>query len=184
MSNNVYQVLNISGNSPEELMALTGLNGNQSGPDLNNLSAVGAWPGDKWLIQSCGEDGLNVYYQLCIVYPRGREFQMTLPWLVQEVCPSCQGQGVLYRWSRDNSSYEASPCEDCRGEGSYNYDSEINVTVNDGLGGQRVIRKRQAGRFNARLGLRGDLILNITWVEELPAPDRQGECEHRLNQAQ
>ncbi len=154
MTNSIYQVLNISGTGLDDLMALSELNKSRA----NN----------KWLIQSRSEDGLNIHYQLCIVYPRGEEFQITLPWQAREQCPNCQGQGVVYRWSRDNSNYEAAECDQCRGDGSSGYDSEINVTINDGLGGQRVIRKRQAGKFNARQGLRGDLILNITWVEELP----------------
>ena len=169
MSHNVYQVLNISGNGSEKVMALNELNQTHSG--------AADWPGEKWLIQSRDDDGLNVHYHLCIVYPHGQEFQVTLPWLAQETCPNCQGQGVVYHWSHDNSAYNAVECEDCHGDGSYSYDSEINVTINDGLGGQRVIRKRQAGRFNARLGLRGDLILNITWVEELPeSADTAGEA--------
>jgi len=166
MSHNVYQVLNISGNGSEEVMVLNELNQARTGAETRIDGDN--WPGEKWLIQSRDDDGLNVHYQLCIVYPRGQEFQVTLPWLAQETCPNCQGQGVVYRWSRDNSTYNAVECEDCHGDGAYSYDSEINITINDGVGGQRVIRKRQAGRFNASLGLRGDLILNINWVEELP----------------
>jgi len=166
MTNSIYQVLNISGHGLDELMALTELN--KSEPD-------------KWLIQSRSEDGLNVHYQLCIVYPKGEEFQVTLPWQAQRECPNCQGQGVVYRWSRDNSSYEAAACEECRGQGSAVHDSEISVTINDGLGGQRVIRKCRAGNFNARLGLRGDLILNITWVEELPRPEAEEQSEALAN---
>ncbi|MDR1044974.1 MAG: hypothetical protein LBP33_07640 [Candidatus Adiutrix sp.] len=170
MSNNVYQVLNISGNGPEELTALSG---RPAGAVGQGSSASGAWPGDKWLIQSRGEDGLSVCYQLCLIYPREQDFPPALPWPVQEVCPTCQGQGLVYRWRRDKSSYEASLCEDCRAEGPPPDNSEIDITVNDGQGGRRVIRKRPAGRYNARLGLKGDLILNITWAEELPAPDER-----------
>lgn len=167
MSNNVYQVLNITGDNSPELMALAEMNGTGLSPA--DHGAPEAQPGNKWLIQSTNDDGLNVHYQLWLVYPRGREFQVTLPWLAQESCPHCQGQGVVYKWNRDNSAYEAAQCEDCLGAGANSYDSEISITINDGLGGQRIIRKKQAGRLNARLGLRGDLILNITWVEKLPS---------------
>lgn len=165
MFHNVYQVLNITGQNSPELTALAGMNG-------AGFAAVGgpeARPGHKWLIQSIAQDGLNVHYQLWIVYPRGSEFQVTLPWQTQESCSNCQGQGMVYKWSHDNSSYESIQCEDCFGAGANSHDSEISITINDGLGGQRTIRKKQAGRLNARLGLRGDLILNITWVEKLPA---------------
>lgn len=167
MSNNVYQVLNITGDHSPELMALAEMNGSSLASAANGGPEAGA--GHKWLIQSTTEDGLNVHYQLWMVYPRGREFQVTLPWLAQEACPNCQGQGVVYKWNRSNSAYEAVQCEDCLGAGANSYDSEIAITINDGLGGQRTIRKQQAGRLNARLGLRGDLILNITWVEKLPS---------------
>jgi|GEM_PF-6214553 DnaJ-class molecular chaperone with C-terminal Zn finger domain len=167
MSHNVYQVLNITGDQSPELMALAGLNA--SGPASSNNGGHDVQVGNKWLIQSSTEDGLNVHYQLWMVYPRGREFQVTLPWRAQEACPNCQGQGVVYKWNSDNSAYEAVQCGDCLGAGANSYDSEIAITINDGIGGQRTIRKKQAGRLNARLGLRGDLILNITWVEKLPS---------------
>jgi hypothetical protein len=166
MSHQVYQVLNISGTGAEELMALSSLN--MSEPEAGAGQTAASWPGQKWLIQSRNDDGLNIYYQLCIVYPRGREFQLTLPWLAQETCPNCQGQGVVYRWNKNSSTYDAAECDDCHGEGAYSYDSDISITINDGLGGQRVIRKSRAGHFDARLGLRGDLILNITWVDQIP----------------
>lgn len=159
MTHNVYQVLNISANSSPELAALA---------EAASVGRPDSGAGHKWLIQSSGEDGLNVHYQLCLVYPRGGEFQVKLPWTAHECCPHCQGQGVVYKWNSDNSGYEAAACEDCLGVGATSYDSEISMIINDGLGGQRTIRKRQAGRLNARLGLRGDLILNITWVEKLP----------------
>ncbi|UQZ88591.1 hypothetical protein C4J81_04970 [Deltaproteobacteria bacterium Smac51] len=124
--------------------------------------------GERWFIQSCGEVGLNVFYHIYIVRPRGREFQVTLPWLVQEACPHCQGQGVVYTWNYDNSAYETSNCEECGGEGCHNYDSEIDLFIDDNLCDQPVIRKRKAGRFNPRLGQRGDLVINISWVDQLP----------------
>ena len=148
----VYQVTEITGRDNAELLTR---------PELNAES-------DRWLIQSRSEDGLNLYYQLYLVPPRGRAYHVNLPWQAQEACPHCQGEGVVYRWNKDNSAYQPAPCQDCLGQGSLNHDSEINLTINDGLGGQRVIRKSQAGRFNTRLGLRGDLILNLTWVENLP----------------
>ncbi len=123
---------------------------------------------DRWLVQSRSEDGLNLYYQLYLVPPQGRAYHVNLPWQAQQTCPHCQGEGVIYGWNEDNSAYHPTPCQDCLGQGSLNHDSEINLTINDGLGGQRVIRKSRAGRFNARLGLRGDLILNLTWVDNLP----------------
>lgn len=163
MSHNVYQVLNISDENSDSTFGVS-----NSSPDENNINAVLNQSRDKWLIQSCGEDGLNVYYQLMLVYPKGSEFLVSLPWLAQQACPHCQGHGVNYTWIRDNSSYEPSPCPKCSGEGFNQYDSEITIIINDAVGGRRVIRKRRAGRLNTRLGLRGDLILGITWVDELP----------------
>lgn len=173
MTNNIYQVLNISETPSGSVLNRPELDFSTTFPGLDE-------GGDKWLIESCGEDGLNVCYQLWVVYPRGEEFQLILPWLAQEVCPHCQGQGVVYRWSKDNAAYESMECADCQGEGSSSYDSDIRLLINDGLGGQRVIRKRQAGRFNARLGLRGDLIINISWVDELPSPPACRKADQNL----
>lgn len=156
MTHQVYQVLNIHGHGSKELAAL-------AGPERR----VGR-PGDQWLIQSRSEDGLNVVYQLYIVYPRGWEYEIKLPWKVQEICPHCQGQGLSYVWNQGQAAYEASPCSACQGQGSYSHDSEFNLVISDGLGGRRVIRKNGAGRLNARLGLRGDLVLHLTWVADLP----------------
>ena len=172
MSNNIYQVLNISETPTGAMLNMPEPESSSALPGLDEA-------GDKWLIESCGEDGLNVYYQLWVVYPRGSEYQLILPWLAQEVCSHCQGQGVVYRWSQDNAAYESLECPECRGEGSLNYDSDIRLLINDGLGGQRVIRKRQAGRFNARLGLRGDLIINISWVDELPSAEACGQTSRK-----
>jgi Zn ribbon nucleic-acid-binding protein len=124
--------------------------------------------GRKCLIQSRSEIGLNIFYHVFITRPRGAEFQISIPWQAQEVCTHCQGQGQVYSWNSDNSAYEAVDCEECGGRGNYQEDSEINIFVNDTLCEQPIIRKRKAGRFNPRLGQRGDLIINITWVDELP----------------
>jgi hypothetical protein len=169
MTHQVYQVLSINGQGSKELAALAGsrrLSGRQ---------------GDQWLIQSRSEDGLNILYQLCIVQPRGREYEIKLPWEIQEPCPHCQGQGLTYVWRQGQAAYEAVECQECRGRGASSYDSEFNLVVSDGLGGRRVIRKSGAGRLNARLGLRGDLILNLTWVEELPQPEDSYAPEADLN---
>ena len=173
MTHHVYQVLDISGRGARELAALA--------PDSEG----------KWLILNCSEDGLNIHYHLCLVVPRGKEYEIKLPREVQEICPVCQGQGLTYVWRQDRSSYEAESCRECQGQGfqSYDseislvvsdglrgrqlfrgYDSEITLVVSDGLGGRQVIRKSKAGRLNARMGLRGDLIVNLTWVETLPSP--------------
>lgn len=125
--------------------------------------------GPKCLIQSRREIGLNVFYQVCLVHPRGSAFQVNIPWQAQEACPHCQGQGQVYGWNSDNSAYEGLPCEECGGEGFYGYDSEITLFIDDSVSDQPLIRKRKAGRFNPRQGQRGDLIITITWVDELPA---------------
>ena len=153
-NNQVFQVLDISGQGARELNAL-------AGPGHNG----------QWLIQSRSEDGLNVHYQLCILYPRGREYEIKLPWEIHETCLNCQGQGTTYIWRQGRSAYEAVECPECHGRGAQSYDSELSLVVTDGLGGRQIIRKSQGGRLNARLGLRGDLILNLTWVEELPRPE-------------
>jgi hypothetical protein len=166
MSHHVYQVLSISNNQDREQAVLA--------------QAEQKAASDQWLIQSPSEDGQNIYYQLCAVYPQGRDYDLNLPWEVEEPCPSCQGQGLIYRWNRAQAAYEPAECPDCRGQGSNMAGQEFSLTVNDGLGGQRVIRKRPGGHLNARLGLRGDLIVNISWVEELPETSSCEEARTEL----
>jgi len=174
MTHNVYQVLDISGHGARELAALA--------PD----------PEGRWLILNRSEDGLNVHYHLCLVIPRrGKEYEIKLPREVQEICPACQGQGQTYIWRQTRSAYEAESCRECQGQGFQSHDSEISLLVSDGLrghhvfrncdreitlivsdglGGRQVIRKSKAGRLNSRLGHRGDLVVNLTWLESLPGP--------------
>ncbi len=83
------------------------------------------------LIQSRREIGLNIFYDVAVTRPYGREFSVSIPWQVQEVCPHCQGQGQVYSWNSDNSAYEGISCEECGGQGSNGYDSEISLFVND-----------------------------------------------------
>ena len=121
----------------------------------------------KWLIQSRYEEGLNIHYHLSLVLPQGLVYEIKLPWEAQEICPICQGQGLTYSWRQDQAAYETSPCRECLGQGFHSAHTEISLVVSDGLGGRQVIRKNQGGRLNARLGLRGDLVVNLTWVESL-----------------
>ncbi|MDR2947542.1 MAG: hypothetical protein LBV79_12470 [Candidatus Adiutrix sp.] len=162
MTNTIlYQVPNAHDTQPAALLAF---------PELADSPLARLLEGaeDKWLIESCGGDGLNVRYHLLVTTPKGGEYQIILPWLAQEICPNCQGEGLIYRWGKNNDDYECLDCPECQGEGSINHDSDIRITVNDSLRGQRVIRKSRAGRLNPRLGLRGDLIVQIEWVDELP----------------
>ena len=184
MTHHVYQVLDISGRGARELAALA--------PDSEA----------KWLILNRSEDGLNIHYHLCLVIPRGKDYEIKLPREVQEICPACQGQGLTYIWRRVRSAYEAESCLECQGQGFQIHDSEINLLVSDGfrnrqvfqdcdreitlivsdgLGGRQVIRKSKAGRLNARMGLRGDLVVNLTWVETLPGPADPPAPEPILN---
>ena len=152
MSNQFYQVLDSTGRDPRKLADLA------------------ANSEDKWRLQSRSEDGLNIYYHLCLVQPRGREYEIKLPWEAQEICSTCLGQGQIFVWRQDQAAYEATACRDCQGLGLHRHDREISLVVSDGLGDRQVIRKCRGGRLNARLGLQGDLIVNLTWVKTLPEP--------------
>ncbi len=164
MSNNAHQTTDISSLNAPELAALTELNlsGAAEGDDPPIFLT-----GDPCLVRSREDDGLNVHYQMCLAPPRGRELRVALPWLIEECCPNCQGQGVMYRWAQHNLNYTAVPCEECDGSGTLSHLDQIPLTISPELRGQRVIRKRRAGHFDARLGRRGDLILNLTWLERM-----------------
>lgn len=176
MVNNIYQVLNISDDKASTVP-------NRPGPQAP--APVLDRAGDKWLVESSGEDGLSVHYQLWLVYSGGSGFRLMPPGPAREMCPHCRGRGAADRLSGDETAYESLECVWCCGESGRDRDSDFRLLINDGLGGRRVIRKRRAGRFNARQGLRGDLIICISWVDDLPAfaAGDPGQLEIRRPQA-
>jgi len=122
----------------------------------------------NWRFESRRELGLDVYYRLSILRPAGQDCRIVLPWKVQEACPRCLGQGQTLAKIGQNSIYRPCTCAKCGGKGTLARDSQVEVKISAEQIGQSKIRLRKAGLYNAKSAQRGDLILDINWVEELP----------------
>lgn len=125
-----------------------------------------AEPKGRWTITGREEDGLNIHYHVSLMRPEPGGYQLTLPWSARQSCPACQGRGQNFTWSPDDLFYEESLCPECGGAGFLENESEISLSIDGSLDGLRAIRKSRAGLYNPSLKLRGDLIINITWVSE------------------
>ncbi|MDL2259377.1 hypothetical protein LJB99_00665 [Deltaproteobacteria bacterium OttesenSCG-928-K17] len=123
----------------------------------------------QWTILNCGQDGLNIYYDICLMRPEKGSYQVSLPWQDRQCCPACQGRGLCFSWKTDNLSYEESACPECGGSGFLESESQISLTIDGSLDGLRAIRKSRAGLYNPALNLRGDLVININWADNAPA---------------
>ncbi len=122
----------------------------------------------NWRFISQREVGLDVYYSLYILRPQGNETEIIMPWQVQEACPRCLGQGRTLSRLGQNSLYRPQTCDKCSGTGSVSRASQVKIKLTDEQIGQNKIRLRSAGLYKAQTATRGDLILDITWVTELP----------------
>ncbi len=123
----------------------------------------------NWRLEGSREVGLDIYYRLSILRPGGSSgCRVVLPWQVQEACPRCLGQGQTLAKLGSNSLYRPCACGKCGGKGTLARDSQVEVNISADQVGQTKIRLRKAGLYQAKSAQRGDLILDITWVDELP----------------
>lgn len=122
----------------------------------------------NWRFVSSREVGLDVYYSLTVLRPAQGGLKIALPWQAREACPRCLGQGrTLARVGR-NSLYRPAACDKCGGTGHINRESSLEVSLTEAMVGQGKVRLRKAGLYNAKSALRGDLTLDINWVDQLP----------------
>jgi molecular chaperone DnaJ len=112
------------------------------------------------------QDDLNVHYDLALVRKSGG-FRMTLPWTAQEVCPRCFGQGRTLSQLNQGSIYRPTVCPRCGGTGQTARDSYIAVTVDEEMAKSGKIRLKGAGAYDPKTARRGDLYVNLNFVERL-----------------
>ncbi len=128
-----------------------------------------AAPAANWRFESRREIGLDVHYRLFVLRPAEGGARVVLPWQAQEACPRCLGQGRTL--ARVGSLYRPCACTKCGGQGTVVRDSQLEVALTPEMVGQSKIRLRKAGLYNAQAAQRGDLFLEITWVDRLPRPN-------------
>jgi molecular chaperone DnaJ len=123
----------------------------------------------NYRFESRREEGLNVFYRLLIQRPAaGSSVRVLLPAKAQEACPRCLGQGRTLSRLGQNALYRPGLCPRCGGQGVLERETSLAVNLSAGQVGLGKIRLRQAGLYNARAAQRGDLILEVTWVDRLP----------------
>ncbi len=125
-------------------------------------------PAANWRFESRREVGLDVHYRLFILRPGAEGGRVVLPWQAREACPRCLGQGRTLSRVGQNALYRPATCGKCGGHGTITRDSQLEVTITPDMVGRDKIRLRKAGLYNAQTAQRGDLILDITWVDRLP----------------
>jgi|GEM_PF-1339361 DnaJ-class molecular chaperone with C-terminal Zn finger domain len=123
----------------------------------------------NWRFEGRREIGLDVYYRLFILRPGPEGGRVTLPWQAREACPRCLGQGQTLAKIGQNSLYRPCACSKCGGQGSLSRDSRLEVSLTPEMIGRDKIRLRRCGLYNSKTAQRGDLILEVTWVDHLPA---------------
>ena len=124
-------------------------------------------PASNWRFIGSREEGLDVYYRLSIVRPAVGGCRIVMPWQAREACPRCLGQGRTL--SKVGSLYRPSACSKCHGQGTVVRESSLKIDITAEMVGQGKVRLRKAGLYNAKTAQRGDLILDINWVDHLPS---------------
>lgn len=122
----------------------------------------------NWRFVSRREVGLDVYYRLQILRPGPEGGRVTLPWQAREACPRCLGQGRTLAKVGQNSLYRPCACPKCEGQGAVSRDSRLEVALSPDMVGRDKIRLRRAGLYHPQSAGRGDLILEVVWVDHLP----------------
>ncbi len=122
----------------------------------------------NWRFESRRDVGLDVYYRLSILRPAHGGTRVILPWEAREACPRCLGQGQTLGRVSGGNIYRPAACTKCNGSGSISRETKLEVSITPEMVGQGKIRLRKAGLYNAKTAERGDLILTVNWVDELP----------------
>ncbi|UQZ88219.1 hypothetical protein C4J81_02925 [Deltaproteobacteria bacterium Smac51] len=122
----------------------------------------------NWRFASRREVGLDVYFSLSILRPADGGCKVVLPWQAKEACPRCLGQGQTLGRVSSGSIYRPATCTKCGGHGTITRESKLEVSITPEMVGQGKIRLRKAGLYNAKTAERGDLILDISWVDSFP----------------
>ena len=122
----------------------------------------------NYYMENSREIGLDIHYNLQILRPSTGGLKIVLPWQVREACPRCLGQGKTLTLVGKTSLYRPHTCSKCGGSGNIARLSQLETSIAENMVGQTKIRLKKAGLYNPKEATRGDLFLNITWVDRLP----------------
>ncbi|MDR2199251.1 MAG: DnaJ domain-containing protein [Deltaproteobacteria bacterium] len=113
--------------------------------------------------------GLNVFYDLILERPQaGRSVRISLPVVRGEACPRCLGHGSALRRQGGGFVYKPVACDRCGGSGYEERELQIDLTLTPGMLERGKVRVRSMGAYDHKEGKRGDLVVNLEFVETLP----------------
>ncbi|MDR1313767.1 MAG: DnaJ domain-containing protein [Deltaproteobacteria bacterium] len=113
--------------------------------------------------------GLDVFYDVLVLAPgNGGEVAVELPWIRQDACPRCLGQGETLKRSGGGFVYKSRACDRCNGKGYVQEERTVTLNLTGEMIRKGRVRVRNAGNYLPREGRRGDLIVNLRVVESMP----------------
>ncbi|MGL4209060.1 MAG: DnaJ domain-containing protein [Candidatus Adiutrix sp.] len=114
------------------------------------------------------EVGLDIYCRILLLKPSDlKNYKITIPWCVPKACPSCLGTGRTLARLGQSSFYRPGACLKCEGTGMIKQNSHLEINLENHIK-EKKIRLRKMGLYNIKTAVRGDLILEITWLESWP----------------
>jgi DnaJ-class molecular chaperone len=125
--------------------------------------------GHPYIFEGRRDMGLDIYYDICLVKPlNGQPFSLDLPWVKEEACPRCLGQGRTLHRQGHGFVYRPHSCPKCQGSGKVSSHSRLSVAVSPEMADCGHMRLRQAGNYLPKEARRGDLIITLRYAEKLP----------------
>ena len=114
------------------------------------------------------EEGLDIFYSLSVLRPEaGEGRRLVLPAKTWEACPRCLGEGRTLTRIGLGGLHRPTLCPKFEGRGSIDHPTKLAVNIAADQVGRGRIRLRRAGLYHALSGRRGDLILELAWVDRL-----------------
>jgi DnaJ-class molecular chaperone len=132
----------------------------------NNNSTYQHPSGTPFQFISSRQIGLDTIYDLAVVKKDG-QFSLVIPWTAANACPACLGQGRTLKQLGEGSVYRPTTCPRCGGSGRVDRDSHLEVLVTQEMIQAGKIRLKGAGAYEPKEARRGDLYINLNFVDRL-----------------
>jgi DnaJ-class molecular chaperone len=140
--------------------------------DQQNVKIVSVAPASptKFVFTGQRNVGLDQYIDIALVKPMSSEFEIVLPYIAHEACPRCLGQGhTLGRLNPQSDLLRPQTCPKCQGRGSISHKKHLSVKVTADMILKGKFRLRGVGGYLPSQAKRGDLIVNLNFVDRLPS---------------
>jgi DnaJ-class molecular chaperone len=137
---------------------------------VSDRAQIAKFSSTPYVFEGQKSAGLDVYYDLALVRPKvNGSFTLVLPTTVYQACPRCLGQGkTLARRRLDSNLYRPQVCPKCQGTGSMGTSVQLKINVTPEMAARGKFRLPKVGKYEPKEAKRGDLIINLRWVDRLP----------------